>query len=146
MRFSLELVVRAAFLIGVLWSVIAGVAILLSPVMVESATADIPEGEGAADRPQPRFTVERRTWYQVQGAWGVAVLVLFSAAYGGAAALIWRRSYLAGTTLSLLAAIMTVLAGFSIGLMYLPAAVAVLLGLLILGLAQLTASDLRSSQ
>ncbi len=83
-------------------------------------------------------TVRQLSWFESQGWWGIAILFIFSALYYGPLRFwgIGRHGmvYLFGIT----AIAVTVLAMFSIGLLYLPSALLVLLGLLLLSVELLT--------
>lgn len=132
---KLRLAVKLLFALAALWSLVAGARILLTPSWVQTATAVSvaggTESPEAADEVQSE--VRSLSYYEAQGPWGLIVLLLFASPYLGSAALVWRQRTIAGTLLGLVGGILTVLAGFSIGLFYLPAALTVLLGMLGLG-------------
>lgn len=74
-------------------------------------------------------TIARLNWVEAQGAWGIIILVIFSALYYGP-----YRFFAGGqrgmvVVFVMAAVILTFLASFSIGIYYWPAALAALLGL-----------------
>ena len=72
------------------------------------------------------------SWFEAQGLWGVLVLLMFPGLYLLATRLAWRSQYTGLTILSLIAIAVSIIAGFSIGGIYLPAALGLLAGALIL--------------
>jgi len=118
--------------LATVWAIAASLYIFFAPVTIHSVTATTVSG--GLD------TVEESTselsWYKVQGLWGSIVLLLFAGLYGLAARLAWRAAYLPLGILSVLALALTYLAGFSIGLAYLPAAIGLFIGALLLVLPQ----------
>lgn len=72
------------------------------------------------------------SWFEGQGWWGIFILLLFAALYAVPWAL-YQRSRVGWASLAAVAAlVLTYLAGFSIGLVYWPAAIALILGLLVI--------------
>jgi uncharacterized membrane protein YdbT with pleckstrin-like domain len=69
--------------------------------------------------------------------WGVIVLVVFALLFSIVAFLALKRMYLALAAASILAVVLTFLAGFSIGPMYLPAVLGLLLAWIVLGIARI---------
>jgi hypothetical protein len=85
------------------------------------------------------------SWYEVQGLWGVIILLIFVLLFFSVAFLAFKEKYIALAVTSFLAVTLTFLAGLSIGPVYLPAALAVLAGGLLLGLARIFRSRKMSS-
>jgi hypothetical protein len=109
------------FFAAALWAVGAGLWLALRPYTIEVTTAST--GGAAAGETFYRQV----SFYEVQGAWGLFVLVVFALLYtSGFFFFRSGRRWLAvlGTTLALA---LTVLAGFSIGPAYLPGAVAAMI-------------------
>ena len=75
-----------------------------------------------------RETTVRQSMYQVQGPWGVIVLLLVSGLYGWGYYLARKEVYTWLGVLSLGLLGFSYLAGFSIGSLYLPSAIFMLLG------------------
>lgn len=130
----LDLGLRLLFLFAALWALGAGVWLLMSPTAVYSvsrAASAVPEG---GQTEMMVVSVKDLSWYGAQGAWGLAVLGIFAALYGGASALARRRRWISATIVGLPALALTVLAGFSIGGLYAPAALAVVVAIVLTGL------------
>lgn len=77
-------------------------------------------------------TVQHLNWYETQGWWGVAILFIFAALYYSPLHFYKRGQRGLAAALGLAAIVLTLLAGFSIGFIYLPDAAAVSLGLLLM--------------
>lgn len=128
---------RIAFMGSAVWSVGASMYLLMSPLTIHEVRAT-----ATRDGPQVAEEITRQaTWYQVQGLWGVAVLAIFASLFVTIAILAVKERYLALLTVSLLATALVVLSGFTIGMFYLPAVVAVLLGWFGIGIRKLRRSD-----
>jgi Ca2+/Na+ antiporter len=105
-------------------SILVGLYLLLSPVEVYSITATtLPGGQ---ETTQEQIT--QQSWYQTQGLWGVFVLFLFAGLYSLGYFLARKEAYTWLVILSLSLMALSYLAGFSIGLLYLPAALILFLG------------------
>ncbi|MCI0875669.1 MAG: hypothetical protein J4N76_03800, partial [Chloroflexi bacterium] len=76
-------------------------------------------------------------WYEVQGVWGVVVLLIFALLYSSTAYLALRNRLVALAIASASALMLTILAGFSIGPLYIPALLMVVVGWLTLGLGKM---------
>ncbi|MCI0891813.1 MAG: hypothetical protein J4N65_04530, partial [Chloroflexi bacterium] len=76
-------------------------------------------------------------WYEVQGVWGVVVLLIFALLYSSTAYLASRNRLVALAIASASALMLTILAGFSIGPLYIPALLMVVVGWLTLGLGKM---------
>jgi hypothetical protein len=115
----------AVFLFAAISSLAAGTWLLFTPYSVQSmTTTGSPAGAAVVTE-----SMEQVSFYQLQGAWGLFVLVVFTLLYSSG--FIFYRSdhpWLAALS-SGLALALTGLSGFSIGPAYLPAAVAAMIGL-----------------
>lgn len=105
-------------------ALIASLTIMFSPMDVHVMTASEVSG-GAAIASD---TAIQQSWYQVQGPWGVIILLLFSGLYGGGYILAQKEVYTWLGVLCLGLLSLSYLAGFSIGLLYLPSAILLSLG------------------
>ena len=124
----IKLITRILFAFAALWSIGAGLWIALTPLPVESVTIfQSVTGESTFEQ-----ATRQVSWYSAQGLWGIIVLLIFAGMYAGAAYLAWKSKKWPAGLLSILAGVLTILAGFSIGAFYLPAALAVLVGTILL--------------
>ncbi len=125
-RIGLALVGLAAVL-----AVLASLYFFFYPLEVVTITASATAG----GREVVEETTVRRWWYQEQGWWGVFVLVLFAGYYGAAYWLARRRAAIWVAVFGIGALVLAFLSGFSIGFLYLPSALLLLVGagLLVLG-------------
>jgi hypothetical protein len=105
-------------------AILASLYILFAPVNVQILTAAGVSNESEISHE----TTVRQSWYQVQGPWGIIVLMIVSGLYGWGYHLARKEEYTWLGVLSLGLLGLSYLAGFSIGLFYLPAAVVMLLG------------------
>ncbi len=111
------------------WAVGASLYIFFSPISGRGVrTSGI---VGAPNAVVETFTTEQ-SWYEAQGLWGVFVLAIFAGLYLLAVRLAWRSHYIALATLSVVAVALSIIAGFSIGGIYLPAALGLFMGTLML--------------
>ncbi len=132
MRFRRNLE-RAPFIFSACWSVAAGLYLLLKPVTILEEIA-----QAASSGAQSFEQVERQvSWYQVQGAWGVFILLVFALLFSGIGYLAIKTRYGMLAGLSVIAVALTFLAGFSIGPLYLPAVAGVMLGWVLLAAGRL---------
>jgi len=131
---------RTLLLAAGLWSIAAGIYLLLTPMTVHEITASA-TADGAQTTEQ---TTRQVSWYQVQGQWGVFILIVFAALYASIGLFAWRHHLVAAALASLAATTLTLLAGFSIGPFYLPATLAVLLGWLAMGIGRLVRPEGRT--
>lgn len=113
--------VRTPLLAASLLALAAGLYILLAP----SGTAVTIDSLG-------NLTQTRTTWLQSQGVWGALILVIFLFFYTAPAALYLLQQPRGALWASLPPLLLTLLAGFSIGVFYLPAWIALFLGLVYL--------------
>lgn len=102
----------------------AGLAALASLAILFTATGtQVSVQDGVLSVRQP-------SWFETQGWWGIAILLIFAGLYA-APAVLYRRGWRGAAVLSAAAAIvLTILASMSIGLFYYPAGLATLLALL----------------
>jgi hypothetical protein len=114
--------------IAVLWAIGASLYIVFTPISVQGTRSRLYRDSTVVIE---TFTSEQ-SWYGAQGLWGVFVLVVFAALYLLAARLAWRNQYTGLTILSLIAIALSIVGGFSIGGIYLPAALTLFAGALIL--------------
>ncbi len=116
-------IVRGLFLTAALLALAASLYFLLTPLPyneIDAATGAIQRGTS--------------TWLERQGWWGVGVLAFFVLLYTLPAMAYWRGSRLWAMVFSVLAAVLTMLASFSIGLAYYPALSMLLIGLGLAGI------------
>ena len=132
---------RIPFLLAAMWAIGAGIYLLLSPTVIQEIV-----GTTSADGSQTIEELSRQaSWYEVQGVWGVIVLLIFALLYSSTALLASRKRLVALAIASSLALMLTVLAGFSIGLLYIPALLMVVVGWLTLGLAKIVRRNRQAS-
>ena len=115
--------------IAAAWAVGASLYIFFSPISGRGVrTSGI---VGAPNAVVETFTTEQ-SWYEAQGLWGVFVLATFAGLYLLAVRLAWRSHYIALAILSVVAVALSIITGFSIGGIYLPAALGLFMGTLML--------------
>ncbi len=117
---------RLVAAIAALWAIGASLYIFFSPISVQGVKASSIFG---ASTVVETFTREQ-SWYETQGLWGVFVLVIFAGFYLLAARLAWRNKYNAFAIMSVISLALSIISGFSIGGIYLPAAFALIIGAL----------------
>ena len=138
MNLEMNKIIRIMLLIAALWSIFVSSRILLTPVNIISQTAiAIQPSAGSEANDQVETTVEQQSWFQTQGWWGVIVLLIFTVLFAGVAISYSQSHLVLSGVLSLLALLLTGLAGLSIGLLYLPAALLILLGWMLRGIIRL---------
>ena len=114
--------------ISALWAVGASLYIFFSPVTMSGVTGTLRRGSGEV----VEVFTRQQSWYEAQGLWGVFVLVIFSGFYLLAVRLAWRGKYGVLAILSVIAIGLSIVTGFSIGAAYLPAALGLFVGALLL--------------
>lgn len=119
---------RSLLILAAALALIASIFILSSRGLVTETTV---YEDGAQET-----TVIRQSWYQTQGTWGVAILIIFSTLYYAPYHFYARDRILVSALFALASIILTCLAGFSIGGFYLPAAGAFVLAYISLGIAR----------
>lgn len=132
-----EWIVRIPFLFSALWSIGVALYVLLTPQIITQQIAVITPGGSETGE---EIITRQVPWYRVQGLWGVTVLIIFALLFIAIVIFVLRKRLLAAAVTSFLAAVLTFLAGFSIGPLYLPALLAVGLGWALLGLGRLISS------
>jgi hypothetical protein len=125
MKINLEISLRIAFAFVALSSICAGLWILLTPLTIQEVSAVSP-GESPAEG---EITTQQISWYKAQGVWGVIILVIFSGFFVGSATFGIRGRLLPTAITTAVSLVLTYLAGFSIGMFYLPAAAASVVGI-----------------
>ena len=111
------------------WAVGASIYVFFSPLSGQGVTARRTFGESGSV--VETFMTEQ-SWYEAQGLWGIFVLAIFAGIYLFAVRLAWNGHYIALTIVSVISIALSIIAGFSIGGIYFPAAVGLLVGALIL--------------
>ncbi len=114
--------------IAAAWGVGASLYIFFSPVTISGVTSTLFRDSSEVVR---AFT-RQQSWYEAQGLWGVLVLLIFSGFYLLAARLAFRGNNKGLLIMSVVALVLSVVAGFSIGGVYLPAALGLFIGALLL--------------
>jgi hypothetical protein len=130
---------KALIAFAALWALGASLVILFTPVEIHEIEAVVtPSGDST-----PQESIKYQSWYQTQGAWGVAVLFIFAGLYALPAWLAWRTGtrWVWLALASFVALLLTFLAGFSIGGFYLPAGLALLAGMALLGVGRAAQKD-----
>ena len=139
---SIDKLYRIPFLFAAIWAIGAGIYLLLSPTTIQEVVVTT-----SADGSQ---TIEefsgQVSFYEVQGVSGVFVLLIFALLYSSTAYLALRNRLIALAIASSVAIMLTVLAGFSIGLLYIPALLTVVVGWLTLGLVKLVRRKRQTSR
>ena len=106
------------------WAIGASLYIFFSVVTVRRVFGD--------SRDIVETFTRKQSWYEAQGLWGVCVLAIFAGIYLLAVQLAWRSRYTALAILSVIAIALSIVGGFSIGGVYLPAALGLFVGTLLL--------------
>jgi hypothetical protein len=114
--------------ISALWAVGASLYIFFSPVTMSGVTGTLRRGSGEV----VEVFTRQQSWYEAQGLWGVFVLVIFSGFYLLAVRVAWRGKYGVLAILSVIAIGLSIVTGFSVGAAYLPAALGLFVGALLL--------------
>lgn len=107
-----------------IWSWLAGFWLLLRAAGTRVTQTVDPGGVG-------EVVTEHIPWYQAQGWWGIVILLVFMAFYTAPLYFYQRQRTTLFIIFTLAAIILTWISGFSIGLVYLPAASVLFLGLLL---------------
>jgi hypothetical protein len=110
------------------WAVGASLYVFSSPVSMHGVTGLILRDSSTVVE---TFTREQ-SWYEAQGLWGILWLVVFSGLYLVAVRVAWRGNYIALAIVSVIAVALSIVMGFSIGGAYLPAALGLFIGTLII--------------
>lgn len=115
-------IVRYLFAFAAIWALLAGVAIFLftgGTSVTETALGADPSG----------MVVTQISYFEMQGWWGIWILIAFAALYYGTLHFYRRGSPALAALFAISAIVLSILAGFSIGPFYFPAALSLLVGL-----------------
>ncbi len=110
------------------WAVGASIYIFSSPVSVHGVTGLMLRDTSTVAE---AFTREQ-SWYEAQGLWGILWLVVFSGLYLLALRVALRGNHIALAMVSVTAVALSIVTGFSIGSAYLPAALGLFIGTLMI--------------
>lgn len=114
--------------IAATWAVGASLYIFSSPVTSHGVTGLMLRNSSTVVEAFSR----EQSWYEAQGLWGILWLVFFSGLYLLAVRVAWRGNHIALAIMSVTAVALSIVTGFSIGSVYLPAALGLLTGTLML--------------
>jgi len=120
----LSQVVHALFTFAAIWGLVAGLTIFFIPFgmsVTETATSS-----GSSET-----TVAQVAFFEMQGWWGIWILIAFAALYYGPLHFYRRGSRALAALFAVVAITLTLLAGFSIGPFYLPGGLTLLVGLVL---------------
>jgi hypothetical protein len=122
-------ITQALLIFSAVWSVAIGIWIAASPMY----TSEVVTNSGPGPVVSSALGRSSTSFFSVNGAWGIMILGIFAIAYSSG--IFFFRRCRTGWTLvtGLFAILLTFLAGFSIGPVYLPAALATLLALILMG-------------
>ena len=110
------------------WAVGASLYIFFSPVTISGVTGTLRRDLSEV----VEVFTRQQSWYETQGLWGVSVLVIFSGFYLLALRVAWTGKYRALAIMGVVAVVLSIVSGFSIGAAYLPAALGLFIGALVL--------------
>ncbi len=110
------------------WAVGASLYILFSPVTISGVRGTVRRDLSEV----VEVFTRQQSWYETQGLWGVIVLVIFGGFYLLAFRVAWRGKYRALAIMGVVAVALSIVSGFSIGAAYLPAALGLFIGALLL--------------
>lgn len=117
---------KILFAFAALWSVIAGLFIFFN-FGATSVTVVTESGTSTSQQ-----TTSYLSWYESQGWWGVAILIIFALLFYGVLHFYQRGSIAGAVVFGLVAITLSILAGFTIGTLYWLGSLAVLIGLVLL--------------
>ena len=118
------------------WAIGASFFIFFSPVTARGVTSRAFRDSSIVVE---TFT-KQQSWYEAQGLWGIFVLVIFAGLYLLGVRLAWRNRYVALAILSVILIALSIISGFSIGGIYMPAALGMFVGTLMFLSARLLRS------
>jgi len=119
---------KCLFGLAAIWAVIAGFIIFFAFGATSVTTvAETPIG---GDPRSAQRTISHLSWYEAQGWWGVAVLFIFAILFYGVLHFYLRGQLGWTVAFGVVAITYSVLALFSIGTVYWPGSLTVLLGLI----------------
>ena len=110
------------------WAVGASFYIFFTPVNMSGVSSSLRHDTGEI----VEVFTRQQSWYEAQGRWGVLVLVIFAAFYVLALPVAWRGNSKGLIIMAVFAIALSVISAFSIGAAYLPAALGLLAGSLLL--------------
>jgi hypothetical protein len=134
MKDSYELF-RIPLVFAAAWSIGASLYVLLTPIALHEQIAVSSPGVSGSSAE----VILQASWYEVQGLWGVIILLIFSLIFASMGYFALRNDIRALAFASPLAVTLTILAGFSIGPFYFPAVIALAAGWAAWGVARLIA-------
>jgi len=114
--------------IATAWAGGASLYILFSPVTISGVTGTLRRDSSEV----VEVFTRQQSWYESQGLWGVLVLVIFSGFYLLALRVALGGNYKALMVMGIVAVMLSIVTGFSIGAAYLPSALGLCIGALIL--------------
>lgn len=122
-------IVRYLFVFSALWGFLAGLFILIRPAGMSVTETSTHNGGSEIIATQVSF-------FEMQGWWGIWILIAFAALYYGPLHFCSRGSRGLAALFAATAIVLSLLAIFSIGSFYFPAALALLVGLVLLPFTQ----------
>ena len=114
--------------IAAAWAVGASLYIFFSPVTISGVKGILRRDSSEV----VEVFTRQQSWYEAQGLWGVLILVIFSGFYLLAFRVAWKGKYKALVVMGVIAIALSIVTGFSIGAAYLPAALGLFIGALLL--------------
>ena len=108
------------------WAVGASIYIFFSPISVHGVTSLMLRDSSTVVE---TFTRDQ-SLYEAGGVWGILWLVVFSGLYLLAVRVAWRDNLVALMVVTVIAVALSIITGFSIGRVYLPAALGLFIGTL----------------
>ena len=95
--------------------------------------------------PSIQHGVRQISWYEAQGWWGILILLVFALLFSSTWVFAARKLYGLLAISSFLSMVLTFLATFSIGPLYYPAVLAIIIGWALLAFEILRQANLKSS-
>jgi hypothetical protein len=120
----LSLIVIILLTLAAIWGLLVGLVIFFLPYGTRITETAIGNGS--------KVITTQVSFFETQGWWGIWILIAFAALYYGPLRFYRRGSRALAVLFAVAAIALSVLAGFSIGSFYLPAALALLVGLALL--------------
>lgn len=116
-------VIRLLLTLAAVWAIIAGFFIFFAIGGMQAT--ELANGEG-----QP--IIVPISWFESQGWWGLAILFIFATLFYGPLHFYNRKQIALTVTFGIVAMVISILSGFSIGNIYWPGSLALLIGLVLL--------------
>lgn len=114
--------------IAAIWAMGASLCVVSLPVSIGGVTDVL-----LRDSSTMSAILEReQSWYEAQGFYGFFWLAFFSGLFLMAIRTAWTGNYISLTSIGLTVSVLSIVTGFSIGIAYLPAAIGLLIGTLML--------------